>query len=241
MALPQDRTAVVTGAGRGIGRSICLALAEAGAHVVASARSENELDAVVSEIRGRGGRATPVPADVSVETDVSTLFEKAQSIGNSVDILVNNAGIGIFGPLVEFGAEDFDKIMAVNLRGTFLCCREAVTRMIPKKRGYVINISSVVGFKGYPNQSAYTASKHGIMGITKSLANEVAEHGIRVSAILPGGVDTTLVGDARPDLDRSLLMHPDDVAQSVMYLLSLSDRAAVDEIYIRRRSGKPFP
>jgi 3-oxoacyl-[acyl-carrier protein] reductase len=241
MSLLQDRTAIVTGAGRGIGKSICLALASAGAHVVAAARSGDELQSLVEEIHADGGRATAVKTDISLERDISALFEKADAIGGGVDIVVNNAGIGIFGPVVEFKSADFDTIMDVNLRGTFLCCREAVARMIPRKSGYIINISSVVGFKGYPNQAAYTASKHGIMGITKSLANEVSDEGIRVSAILPGGVDTTLVGDARPDLDRSILMHPDDVAQSVMFLLSLSDRAAVDEIYIRRRSGKPFP
>jgi 3-oxoacyl-[acyl-carrier protein] reductase len=112
--------------------------------------------------------------------------------------------------------------------------------MVAQRSGAIINISSVVGFKGYPNQAAYTASKHGVVGLTKSLAAEAQEHDIRVSVILPGGVDTHLVGDARPDLDRSVLMQPEDIAQTVLYLLSLSDRAHVDQIYIRRRTSKPF-
>jgi 3-oxoacyl-[acyl-carrier protein] reductase len=112
--------------------------------------------------------------------------------------------------------------------------------MIPRGRGYILNISSVVGFKGYANQAAYTASKHGIMGLTKVLAVEAQAHGIRASAILPGGVDTDLVRDARPDLDPKMLLRPEDIAQAVLYLLSLSDRAAVDQIYIRRLTSQPF-
>ena len=98
----------------------------------------------------------------------------------------------------------------------------------------------MVGFKGYPNQSVYTATRHAVMGLTKSLAVEAQGHGVRVSVVLPGGVDTGLVGDARPDLQREDLLSPDDVAGAVMYLLSLSDRAAVDQIYIRRRNSSPF-
>jgi len=153
---------------------------------------------------------------------------------------VNNAGIGLFGKVADFAAADLDRVMAVNLRGTFLCCREAMKLMIPQRSGYIINISSVVGIKGYPNQSAYTASKHAVMGLTKSLAVEAQPHGIRVSAVLPGGVDTEMVQASRPDLDRSVLLQPDDIAQTVMFLLSLPERAAIDEIYIRRRASQPF-
>ena len=149
---------------------------------------------------------------------------------------MNNAGIGLFGEVAEVRAEDLDRMYAVNVRGTLLCCREALRLMIPARRGTIINISSVVGFKGYPNQSGYTATKHAVAGITRSLAAEAERHGIRVSMVLPGGVDTDMVRQARPDLDRSALMHPDDIAQAVAYLLSLSGRAAVDEIYIRRRT-----
>ena len=112
--------------------------------------------------------------------------------------------------------------------------------MVARKSGYIINIASVVGLKGYPNQAAYTASKHGVMGLTKTLAIEAQEHGIKVSAILPGGVDTALVRNARPDLDPSVLLQPEDIAATVMYLLNLPPRAAVDQIYIRRSTSTPF-
>jgi NAD(P)-dependent dehydrogenase (short-subunit alcohol dehydrogenase family) len=130
--------------------------------------------------------------------------------------------------------------MAVNVKGLFLCCQQAMRMMVPMRRGYIINISSVVGIKGYANQSAYAASKHAVMGITKSLAAEAQPNGIRVSVILPGAVDTDLIDALRPDLDKSALMKPEDVADAVVFLLSLSESAAVDEICIRRRLSAPF-
>ena len=240
MTAPADlrgRVALVTGAGRGIGRAVSLALARSGARVVLAARTADQIEAVAAEIARAGGEALAVPTDVSREEDVVALFGRVR---DRLDVLVNNAGVGVFGPLDAFAAADFDRVLGVNLRGTFLCCREAMRLMKPRKGGWIINVSSVVGFKGYPNQAAYTASKHGVVGLTKSLAVEAQPHGIRVSVILPGGVDTGLAGSARPDLDRSALLQPEDIAQTVIYLLSLSDRAAVDQIYIRRRSSQPF-
>ncbi|MHB8970901.1 MAG: SDR family NAD(P)-dependent oxidoreductase [Pirellulaceae bacterium] len=236
----EGKVALVTGAGRGIGRAICIALSQAGATVVAVARTREQIEAVASEILGDGGKAIAIRADIAEENDVCSLFDQLKERFGRLDVLINNAGLGRFGPLEEFSVTDFDQIVAVNLRGTFLCCQHATRIMIPQRDGYIINISSVVGFKGYPNQSAYTAAKHGVMGLTKSLAVELQKHGIRVSAVLPGGVDTDMVRAARPDLDPSVLMQPEDVAQTVMYLLSLSDRAAVDQIYIRRRGSQPF-
>ena len=236
----ESKVALVTGAGRGIGRGICLALADAGAHVVAAARTTAEINAVARKITDAGGKATAIAADIANEDDVVALFGQIRDTIGRLDVLVNNAGVGAYGPVVDFAAADVDRIMAVNVRGTFLCCREAMKLMIPRRQGYIINISSVVGFRGYPDQAAYTAAKHAVMGLTKSLAVEAQEHGIRVSAICPGGVDTEMIRRSRPDLDPSVLMHPEDIAQSVIYLLSLSERAAVDEIYIRRLKSKPF-
>jgi 3-oxoacyl-[acyl-carrier protein] reductase len=172
--------------------------------------------------------------------DIKSLFEYFDEKCSSLDILINNAGIGLFGQMQEFSAEDLQMLIDVNIRGTYLCCQEGFRRMVHNKGGYIINISSVVGFKGYPNQSAYTASKHAVVGMTKSLAVEAQSHNIRVSVINPGGVDTVLVRNARPDLDPAVLMLPEDIAYTVLYLLSLSPRCAVDEIYIRRRASKPF-
>ena len=235
-----DQVALVTGASRGIGRSIATSLAACGAHVFAPARTTKALDELVDEITENGGQATSVTTDVGDEADVAALFAAIRDTAGQLDILVNNAGVGVFQPLADTRVEDLDRIFAVNVRGTFLCSQQALALMVPRRQGYIINIGSVVSFKGYPEQAAYTASKHAQCGLTKSRAAEAQAHSIRVSAILPGGVDTDLIGQARPDLDRSGLMQPEDIAQSVLYLLSLSDRAAVDEIYIRRKSGTPF-
>jgi len=235
-----DQVAIVTGAGRGIGRAIARAVADAGARVAVAARTETEIQAVADEIARAGGQALAVPTDLADEASLRALFAAAADRWGRLDVLVNNAGVGRYGPVADFPVEDLDQVIAVNLRGTFLCCQEAVRMMAPAGRGTIVNISSVVGFKGYPNQAAYTATKHAVMGLTKSLAVEAQPQGIRVSAILPGGVDTDLVRQARPDLDPAILLAPDDVAQAVMYLLSLSDRAAVDQIYLRRWSSKPF-
>jgi len=235
-----NKVVLVTGGGRGIGRAVCLALGAAGARVVVAARTQSQIQAVAREISASGGRAVAVVADLADEASIVALFATIRKQFDRLDVCVNNAGIGRFAPVAELTAADIDQVLAVNLRGALLCCREAMKIMIPQGSGYIINISSVVGFKGYPNQSVYGASKHGIMGLTKSLAVEAQEHGIRVSAVLPGGVDTELVGDARPDLNRDDLLQPEDIAQGVVYLLSLSDRAAVDQLYIRRRTSQPF-
>ncbi len=232
---------MVTGASRGIGRSITRALAGCGASVVALARDEQRLGELCTQIGAEGGTAIPARADVSAPADVSRAFALLDdTFGGRLDILVNNAGIGLFGRLEEFSLEQWEQVMAVNLRSAFLCCREAVGRMRQTGRGYVINIASVVGLKGYVSQGAYTASKHGVVGLTKTLAAELHGQGIKVSVICPGGVDTQLIGEARPDLDRTQLMQPQDIADTVLYLLALPPRATVDMIYIRRTGSAPF-
>ncbi|HVT90569.1 MAG TPA: SDR family oxidoreductase [Tepidisphaeraceae bacterium] len=235
----RDHVCLVTGAGRGIGRAIAHSLVKAGAHVCLAARTESELHAVAQELPK--GASTILPVDLADETRVIRVFEHISKIHGRLDSLINNAGIGFYGTVHGFKTEHADQMLAVNIRGTFLCCREALKLMIPKKSGYIISISSVLGFKGYANQGVYAATKHAVMGLTKTLAVECQPHNIRVSAVLPGGVDTEMVVASRPDLDRSVLMSPDDVADAVLYLLSLSKtNAAVDQIYIRRKLSSPF-
>lgn len=239
---PDLRTnvAVVTGGGRGIGASICRALGQAGATVVVAARTECQIRTVADQIVAAGGAALPLQVDLASEASVIALFQTVMETFGRIDTLVNNAGVGVYGPVMDYAAADLDALLAVNVRGTFLCCREALRRMARARKGYIINISSVLGFKGYANQAAYTATKHAVMGLTKSLAVEAQAYGVRVSAVSPGGVDTEMVRSSRPDLDPSVLLRPEDVAQAVLYLLSLSETAAVDEIYLRRAAGTPF-
>jgi 3-oxoacyl-[acyl-carrier protein] reductase len=232
--------AIVTGAGRGIGRIIALTLASNEVRVSLAARSEAQLEAVRAEIQASGGDAASFPTDVSREADVIALIQDTVDRFGQLDILVNNAAVGVFGPLVDATGEQWDKVMAVNARGPFLMCREAIPYLKQQERSFIINISSAVGIKGYPNQALYTASKHALMGMTKALAKEVHQDGIRVHAVCPGGVDTQLIGNARPDLDQSVLMQPQEIADIVLFLVTRQGNAVIDEIQVRRQVSTPW-
>jgi len=199
------------------------------------------LGAVQAEIQAFGGDAASFPTDVSREADVIALIRDTLGHFGRLDILVNNAAIGVFGPLVEATADQWDQVMAVNARGPFLMCREAIPYLKQQERSFIINISSAVGIKGYPNQALYTASKHALMGMTKALAREVHQDGIRVHAVCPGGVDTQLIGNARPDLDQSVLMQPQEIADIVLFLVTRQGNAVIDEIQVRRQVSTPWP
>ena len=155
-------------------------------------------------------------------------------------MVINNAGVGRFGPLAETTTDTWEQVMAVNARGPFILCREALPHLKQQSVSHIVSVTSVVGVKGYANQSVYSASKHAVMGFTKALAREVQADGIRVHAICPGGVDTDMVGDARPDLDRSELITPQEVADTVLFLVTQQGNAVVDEIHIRRRTSTPW-
>jgi len=237
----QGKAALVTGAGRGIGRAIAVTLAGAGAAVALAARTRTELGAVQGEIEAAGGSARVFPADLSDERQCVSLVGDVAGTFGGVDILVNNAAIGRFGPVDSFTADDWDAVMSVNARAPFIICREAIPHLRKRRPSHIVNISSVVGVKGYVNQAAYTMSKHALLGLTKVLARELQKDGVRVHALCPGGVDTGMVGDARPDLDRSVLILPQEIADTVLFLVTRSGNAVIDQVDIRRSSATPFP
>jgi len=236
----ENKIALVTGASRGIGRSISMALAAAGAQVILSARTVQKLEHVRQEIEKAGGRAQVIPVDISQTEALMGLFGDIKKRFKRLDILVNNAAIGIFGSIADTSREDLDKILDINFKSMFTACQQSFKLMMAQRSGFIINISSIMGVKAYKHQSIYAASKHAVMGLTKALAVEGQEYNIRVSAILPGGVDTDFISDARPDLDRSVLIRPEDIAQTVLYLLALSPTAMVDQVIIRRFASTPF-
>jgi 3-oxoacyl-[acyl-carrier protein] reductase len=226
------KVAVVTGASRGIGRSIALTLAAAGARVVVSARNAAELQKLAAEIAARGGEAQAVAGDVSVGADAERLIDSAVAAFGRVDILVNNAGITRDGLLLRMKEEDWDDVLNVNLKGAFLATRAAAKVMSKQRYGRIINISSVVGEMGNAGQANYCASKAGLLGLTKSVARELARRSVTVNAITPGFIVTEMT-DALPEKAREELSaqiplgrfgQPEEIAQAVLFLAS--DHAA---------------
>jgi NAD(P)-dependent dehydrogenase (short-subunit alcohol dehydrogenase family) len=187
-----DRVAVVTGGSRGLGRGMALALAAAGAHVVSISRTEADLQAVSGEIRDLGRRSLVVPTDVTDEASVQAMVQRVVDEFGRIDVLVNSAGIVSLKPTVEFPIDEWQQIMDVNLRGTFICCKEVGKVMLAHGRGKIINMSSVRGHQGRANDPAYPASKGAINLLTKSLAIEWAQQGINVNAIAPTFIRTDL-------------------------------------------------
>ena len=230
----------MTGAGRGIGRAAAIALAAQGVKVALAARSTAELERVRKEIESAGGEALAFPIDLA-EVDSARLLVAAvaEALGG-LDILLNNAGFAVSRPLSKTTAEEWDLLMAVNARAPFLLCREALPYLKRSGRGRIVNICSVVGSKGYVNQGAYTASKHALAGFTKVLAQEVMADGIRVHLISPGGVDTELAARMRPDLDKTGLTSPEEIAETVLFLLRQEGNAVIDEVNIRRPGKSPW-
>ena len=190
--LLEGQAAIVTGGGRGIGRSIARKFAAAGAAVVVTARTEREIREVAAEIQKAGGRAATVAADVSREADCEKIVKAARDAFGAIHILVNNAGIfGPVRPVEQIAPRDWDEVMAVNLRGPFLLSRLVLPGMYEHKRGAILNISSVAAKTAYPLNSAYATSKAAVAGFTRTLAAEGARQGVRVNAICPGPVPET--------------------------------------------------
>ncbi len=229
----KGKVALVTGASRGIGKAIALALAENGAAVAVNYSSSEASALEVAEIiRKNGGRAEIFKARVNVESEVEEMFTAVEKSLGPVDILVNNAGITKDNLLMRMKTEEWDSVIDVNLKGAFLCTRRAVKGMMKNRYGKIINISSVVGFAGNAGQFNYSATKAGIIGMTKSAALEFASRGIRVNAVAPGFIETDMTASLSDDVKAAYmekiplksLGKPEDIANAVVYLASpLSD------------------
>lgn len=230
--------AVVTGSGRGIGRAIALAFAAEGAAVVVSARTQLEIEQVAREIEAKGGRAVAIRCDVASDADVAQLEELAcEQLGGPVNVLVNNAGLYLVDRFLDYAMDDWQRVLDVNVLGTVRATRAFLPKMLDQGWGRVINIASTAGKWGSMYQSAYNVSKHGVVGLTRCLALELAEKGVRVNAICPGFVATDMVDFERiaevfgmpvadvPDMivgrvPIGRLVRAEEVAELALYLAS---------------------
>ena len=235
--LLEGQVAIVTGAGRGIGHAIAHAFAREGARVVLAARTRQELAATAAAIRESGGTALAIPTDVTQDGAVEAMVEQATGELGRVDVLVTAAGAASFGPVVGTKPADWDTILAVNLRAVMVCCRAVLPVMIRQRRGTIINIASVAAQRPIAGAAVYTATKAGVVGFSRVLAEELRGDGVRVGVLVPGAVDTPLWDTIANPPDRSRMLRPEDVARAAVLMASLPPGASLEELTLLPSGG----
>jgi NADP-dependent 3-hydroxy acid dehydrogenase YdfG len=231
------QVALVTGAGRGIGRAVAETFAREGAAVALAARSARQLGSVAAEVDAAGGRALAVPTDVRQEPAVAALVARTRAELGRVDVLVAAAGVAVFARVGESRPADWDEMMAVNLRGAYLCCRAVLPAMVGQGRGTLILVGSIVTGRTLPGSAAYTASKYGLLGLGRVLTEELRGTGVRVGVLSAGAVDTPL-WDAVPGApDRALMVTPAQVADAALFMATLDANAALEEMTLMPARG----
>lgn len=230
--MPQH-VALVTGATAGIGRATAFALGRAGYRVGVCARTAGPVDALVAELRAEGIAAAGRAADVGRAEAVEALVKAVATELGPVDTLINNAGIAIIRPLTELSVEEWDATMATNLRSLFLVTRAVLPGMLERRSGTIVNVASLAGRNPLVGGTAYAASKHAVLGFSKSLMLEVRKDGVRVLAICPGSVNTALIRNIRSPSREGEMLEPEDVAQAILDAVRMPARATVSEIDIR--------
>jgi 3-oxoacyl-[acyl-carrier protein] reductase len=230
----KDKVAIVTGSSSGIGKAIALRFGAEGAKVVVTSRRMALCEQTAAQITKHGGAAWAMQTDVADERQVERLIEETIRRYGRLDILVNNAGVFGGKRLADTTTKDFDEVMNVNLRGTFFCCRAGFKQMKQQGGGLIINMSSVAGLQAWAGTGAYSASKHAVLALTKSLADEGRPFNIKVSAICPGGVADDLVDALPEEIVRSEKIDPFDVAETAVYLSTLGKYSVVHQIVVDR-------
>lgn len=226
--------AIVTGGGRGIGRACVEKLAQAGASVAAVARTAEEVVATAGDVAAGGGECLAVRCDITDAQSVEAMVRSvAQQLG-PVDLLVNNAGVFFDAPFCDTPLSEWRRLFEVNVLGAFRCIRAALPGMRERKKGRIINVCSTASHRAYSGQSAYCASKHALLGLSRVLAEELRGSGVRVHTVSPGGVDTRLVRDSGRDVDLAEYMRPEEVADVIVFLAGLEGKAHIDDVLIRR-------
>jgi 3-oxoacyl-[acyl-carrier protein] reductase len=224
----KDKVAIITGAGRGIGKAIALGFAEQGAHIIAAARTESEVKEVAKKIKGIGRESLGITCDVTNEDQVKNLVQQTLAKFNKIDVLINNAGIGSMRPVYATQLESFERVIKINLTGTFLCTKHVWKHMADSGGGSIINVSSLGGLVGYPLLSAYCASKWGQIGFTKACAEEGKKEKICVNAIAPGKADTAI--RAKIKEDKTKMLTPEDQVDACVFLASDESRYITGQV-----------
>ncbi|MGO4905969.1 3-ketoacyl-ACP reductase [Flavobacterium sp. W20_MBD1_R3] len=224
----KNKNALITGAGKGIGKAIALALAKEGVNVILVARTQEEIESVAAKVRSLRVKALAITADVADINSVNAAVEQALAEFGTIDILINNAGIAAFGKFLELEPTDWERIIQVNLMGTYYVTRAVLPNMIERQTGDIINISSTAGLSGNALTSAYSASKFAVLGLTESLMQEVRKHNIRVTALTPSTVATEMAKDLKlTDGNPEKVMQAEDMAELIIAQLKLNRRVFI--------------
>ncbi len=230
-----ERVVVVTGAGHGIGRATAEAFGQQGNHLVLAARTEAELEAAAEAVRAAGGTASVVPCDVTAEPHVKRLVEIAASRTGMIDVVVCNAGTAVVAPFTKISLSDWDQTLRTTLTGTFLLCKHAVAHM--HQGGQLFLLASIAGRIGFPNWSAYGAAKSGVLGFARSIRAELRSHGIRVTVVIPGAVDTPLWEGIPGEWNRAHMLHSGDIARAIVRAADEPPYVSIEEIVLGHISG----
>ena len=228
----EGKVAIVTGASKGIGKAIVIALTDAGVKVVLAARTRQTLEQVTAEIRESGADVIAVPTDVTNVDDVQNLIHRTLDTYQKLDILINNAGNGIFGPVADFDPIDWDSVVNSNLKGVFLCAKYALPPLLAEGGGQIINVLSIAAKVAFPASSAYCAAKAGALALTKVLAAEVRDKNIRVTALLPGSVETPFWDEIPEHPDFEKMLKPEHVANVVLSVCQQPIGMVTEEIVV---------
>lgn len=236
----RNKVAIITGAGTGIGRAIALRLAKEGVNIALCGRNTEKLKETEAEVKMFGVNTLIVAGDLTEDEYLFSLVGKVAEHFGGVDIVINNAGMAYNSKFDDMPVEVFDNIMKLNVRSTYFICQTALEHLRKSDWATIVNISSNMGHSAYANQSAYAASKHAVHGMTKALAKEVYSQGIRCHIISPGGVYTDMVKIARPDLTSDGMIMPEEIAETVAFLIVNRGNAVIDEIRVHRIGKEPF-
>lgn len=229
----QNKIAVITGAGKGIGKAAAKLFLKEGASIVMNSRNKTDLDSFVNEHKEYKNNILAIAGDVSDEKVIGKIVKDTIGTFGRIDILVNNAGFGKFSELVNSSTKEYDDMFNTNVRALYIITRDFLPYMIKQKEGIIVNIASIAGKNGVPGGAIYSSTKHAVMGLSRSLLLEVRKHGIRVIAICPGSVATEFFRESPSELNTESMIKSGDIADTILYAVTLPPNATVNEIEIR--------